>query len=256
VCLEKVYSGYRLVSSNYKTQNLKQILIILTIVISLIACNTKINSAKDTISGSFKNAISSTKDTINKTENPPLTSDTSFDQTDYITKDLDNDNINDSVYINKENSTIVCKLSSRKFKGITSKPIEILNFSSGVTETKNGFEFFNDWMRAGYKNQFRYNEKTSQIQLIGMSRYEFGNAVNDGSGESSINLLSKDYIGNWNYFDPEKDELLKIPTIRAKMKFGIINLEDFGEEVYFGYSDKCAEIYHKHKEIMIKNNNR
>ncbi len=228
----------------------------MTIAISLIACNTKNNLAKDTISGALKNSITITKDTINKAENLPVTSDTIFDQTDYIIKDLDKDNINDSVYINKENTTIVCKLSSRKFKGITSKPIEILNFTSGVTETKNGFEFFNDWMRAGYKNQFRYNEKTSQIQLIGMSRYEFGNAVNDGSGESSINLLSNDYIGNWNYFDLEKNELLKIPTISTKMKFGIINLEDFGEEVYFGYADKCAEMYHKHKDIMINDNYR
>ena len=31
--------------------------------------------------------------------------------------------------------------------------------------------------------------------------------VNDGSGESSVNLLTGDYIGNWNYYDKEKDEI-------------------------------------------------
>jgi hypothetical protein len=233
---------------------LKQIFIILTIVISLIACNNKNTQKTDTIS--LKNSITSIKDTINETETLPITSDTIFEQTDYLIKDLDNDNIKDSVYLNIKNATIVCKLSSKEFKEISSKPIEILNFHSGVTETKNGFEFFNDWMRAGYKNQFRYNEKTKKIHLIGMSRYEFGNAANDGSGESSINLLTNDYIGDWNYFDLKKDELVKIPTIKTKMKFKTINLEDFGEEVYFGYAEKCAELYYKHKEKMIKNNYR
>lgn len=55
-----------------------------------------------------------------------------------------------------------------------------------------------------------------------MSRYEFGNATNEGSGESSVNLLTEDYIGNWNYFDHlannEEGELAKIPTIKTKMK--------------------------------------
>ncbi|NQX38304.1 hypothetical protein SAMN05421820_101319 [Pedobacter steynii] len=166
-----------------------------------------------------------------------------------LLKDLDNDRIIDTVYVDSTKYTIVCKLSTKNYNAISSKPIEILNFMSGVIETKNGFEFFNDWMRAGYKNQFRYNTKTKKIQLIGMSRYEFGNAVNDGSGESSVNLLTGDYIGNWNYYEMDKDELIKIPTIKTKMKFSLINLEDFGEEIYFGYSKSCAELFYKHKKI-------
>ena len=84
-----------------------------------------------------------------------------------------------------------------------------------------------------------------------MSRYEFGNAANDGSGESSVNLLTGDYIGNWNYSDQETDILIKIPTIKTKMKFKNINLEDFAEETYFNYAEKCAELYHKHKKIRM-----
>ena len=147
--------------------------------------------------------------------------------------------------------TIVCKLSTLNYESISSKPIEILNEPSGIIETKNGFAFFNDWMRAGYKNQFRYNSKTKRIQLIGMSRYEFGNAANDGSGESSVNLLTGDYIGNWNYYDMEKDSLIKIPTIRTKIKIKTINLEDFSDETYFNYAEKCAELYHKSMKITM-----
>ena len=168
-----------------------------------------------------------------------------------LVKDIDNDGKNDTIFIHVEKSTIVCKLSTLNYESISSKPIEFLNEPSGIIETKNGFAFFNDWMRAGYKNQFRYNSKTKRIQLIGMSRYEFGNAANDGSGESSVNLLTGDYIGNWNYYDMEKDRLFKIPTIRTKMKFKTINLEDFSDETYFNYAEKCAELYHKYKKITM-----
>lgn len=172
--------------------------------------------------------------------------------------DIDNDGVTDSVYIDTIQSKIICKLSTNNFKPISSLAIEILNEMSGIRETSNGFEFFNNWMRAGYQCQFRYNSKTKKIQLIGMSRYEFGNATNDGSGESSVNLLNGDYIGDWNYYDSfannEEGELIKIPTIKTKMKFDIINLQDFDDGVYFGYSGTCAELFHKYKKIQIKKN--
>lgn len=170
-----------------------------------------------------------------------------------LVKDIDGDGKNDSIFIEVQKSTIVCILSTLNYKSVSSKPIEILNEQSGIIKTKNGFAFFNDWMRAGYKNYFRYNSKTKKIQLIGMSRYEFGNAVHDGSGESSVNLLTGDYIGNWNYNDIEKDNLIIIPTIRTKMKFKTINLEYFNDEIYFNYAERCAKIFLKYKEInMIK----
>lgn len=175
---------------------------------------------------------------------------------DKLIKDVDFDGINDTVFLNVEKSTIVCQLSSQKFVKISSQPINILNEISGINDTKNGFEFFNDWMRSGYKNQFRYNKKTKKIQVIGMSRYEFGNAANDGSGESSVNLLTDDYTGNWNYFDNlannEKGELVKIPTIRTKMKFKTIYLETFNENTYFNYGDNCTKLYLKNKNMKMK----
>ena len=168
-----------------------------------------------------------------------------------LVKDIDNDGKNDTIFIDLEKTTIVCKLSTLIYESVSSKPIEFLNEPSGIIETKNGFAFFNDWMRAGYKNQFRYNSKTKKMQLIGMSRYEFGNAANDGSGESSVNLLTGDYNGNWNYYDMEKDSLIKIPTIKTKMKFNAINLEDFSDETYFNYAERCAELYQRHKKINM-----
>lgn len=176
-----------------------------------------------------------------------------------LIKDIDLDGKKDTVYVDNTEFRIICQLSTQNFKKIKSKQIEILNEMSGIVEAKNGFSFFNDWMRAGYKNQFRYNKKTKKIQLIGMSRYEFGNAANDGSGESSVNLLTGDYIGNWNYYDflanNEEGELIKMPTIKTKMKFKEINLENFEENTYFGFADRCSELYYQQKEKMQKKRN-
>ncbi len=175
---------------------------------------------------------------------------------DKLMKDLDGDAINDTVYVDNTFSKIVCQLSSQHFRKMQSKEIEILNEQSGLTATKNGFEFFNDWMRAGYTNQFRYDSKSKKIQLIGMSRYEFGNATNDGSGESSVNLLTNNYIGNWNYFDEQHEKLISIPTIKTKMMIPKTYLETFSDQTYFDYAEKCSALYNKQKvELMKKRKN-
>ncbi|MDV6168592.1 hypothetical protein R1T16_09170 [Flavobacterium sp. DG1-102-2] len=168
-----------------------------------------------------------------------------------LVKDLDADRVMDSVYVDTIRSVIVCRLSTQQFRKMESKPIEILNESSGIAAAKNGFYFNNNWMRAGYSNQFRYDAKTKKIMLIGMSRYEFGNAANDGSGESSVNLVTGSYIGNWNYYDQEKEELISIPTIKTKIKLTATDLESFSENTYFGFAEKCSGLYYKGKEKMI-----
>lgn len=171
-----------------------------------------------------------------------------------LVKDIDFDGKNDTIYVDTDESVIVCQLSSQQYKPIKSQPIEIMNQQSGVSATKNGFEFQNHWMRAGYHNQFRFDKKTKLIQLIGMSRYEFGPANNNGSGQSSVNLLTGDYIGDWNYYDNlannEKGKLVKIPTIKTKMWFNKTYLNGFSDKTYFDFSKRCSKLYYKHKALM------
>lgn len=171
-----------------------------------------------------------------------------------LVKDIDFDGKNDTVYVDTGKSVIVCRLSSQHYIPVKSQPLEILNQESGISATENGFEFQNHWMRAGYSNRFRYDKKAKQIRLIGMSRYEFGPANNNGSGESSVNLLTGDYIGDWNFYDDLANdgngELVKIPTIKTKMKFDKIYLTGFSDKVYFDFSKRSAKLYYSRKKLM------
>ncbi|KFE97067.1 hypothetical protein [Chryseobacterium luteum] len=176
---------------------------------------------------------------------------------DQLLKDIDFDSVKDSIFLDRKESVIVCRLSSEGFKVQKSLPIKYLDeTSSGIKETKNGFELNNNWMRSGYSAQFRFEKKDKRIRLIGMDRYEFGNAANDGSGESSVNLLTEDYIGDWNYFDHlannENGELIKIPTIKIKMPFRKIYLQDFNDEIPYNFTSQCADLYEKYKSLEMK----
>lgn len=170
---------------------------------------------------------------------------------DKLVKDIDFDGKKDTVYIDQKALQIVCRLSTENFKKLRSKTIEMSSDNTYINSTRNGFELRNNWMRAGYACQFRYEKLEKRIRLIGITEYAFGNAANDGSGEASANLLTGDYIGNWHYFDHlannEKGELVKIPTIKTKMKFSKIYLEQFSEESYFSYQTQLEDIVEKHK---------
>lgn len=174
---------------------------------------------------------------------------------DKLVKDLDFDGVNDSVYLDKQNGFIICKLSSQNFTEIKSEKIETYGDMSRLKSTKNGIIFSINWMRSGFENQFRYNKKSRTMQLIGMSRYDFGNAVNDGSGESSVNLLTSNYIGDWNFFDHlannEEGESIKI-SIKTKMNIGFIDIQSFNDETYFNYSGLCAELFEQRKNKILK----
>lgn len=176
-----------------------------------------------------------------------------FAQEKILSADFDGDNIQDKVYLDSNNGTVVYQLSSQKFKKVSSDQFE----DSGelfFDKAKNGFKVNLNQMRAGNSYQFRYEKETGKMRLIGMERYEFGPANNDGSGESSVNLLTNSYIGEWNYFDENKTKLVKIPTIKKKMVLPKTYFENLGEAFRI-YIDKDVEYYRNEKKRLYKDNN-
>ena len=222
--------------------------IILTSFFVLVACNHNgINQQSSDFSISSTDSL---KKSVEKStpQNDKLNS---LDQA--LTKDIDFDRIKDTICIDSKASTIMCKLSSLNFQELSSEHIEVLNFDSGLKSTIDGFEFYNNGMRAGFKNQFRYNVNTKKVELISLSEYYYGNMSGEGSGQSSMNLLTGEYIGNWSYFDIAHDTLVEIPTIKTKMNFKRVTLEDFNADVYFDFSEKSESVYNYYKDNMIEN---
>lgn len=174
---------------------------------------------------------------------------------DTLLKDLDADQLPDSIFFDKASARIICKLSSQGFQEIKSKEIDHIELvMTGVRSIENGFDFFNNWMRAGYTCFFSYDKNRKKIRLTSMSRYEFGNAANDGSGNSNLNLISNKYLGNWNYYDEEKEKLIKMPVIKKTIVLPVTDLEDFSHEQVEEYSTKCSDLMETLKTKMRKFN--
>jgi len=129
--------------------------------------------------------------------------------------DLDNDQINDTVYFNYEKSVIVCKLSSRDFKPLESKPVEIPDYLIDIDKSNDGFCFANHWQRYGFFNYFCYEPKTEKIHLARIERYKLDNSAEVGKGQSRLIVSTGEYFGTWNYYDIESDKYLEMPYIET-----------------------------------------
>ncbi|MFC6267798.1 hypothetical protein [Frigoriflavimonas asaccharolytica] len=176
-----------------------------------------------------------------------------FSQEQSISADFDGDQIADRVYVDDNSGTVTYELSSQKFKKIITEDY-LDSGEISLKKKKNGFEIGVNQMRAGNSFQFRYEKSNGKMRLIGMQRYEFGPANNDGSGKSSVNLLTNNYIAEWNHYDLDKSELIKIPSIKKKMVLPKAYFNDL-KNVYSLYLDQDIKYYRSEKKKMQKSKN-
>ncbi|MGU3373618.1 hypothetical protein [Chryseobacterium sp. M5A1_1a] len=166
-----------------------------------------------------------------------------------IIKDLDGDSIKDTIRIDSDSRTLICFLSTQKFKKIQSGVIQRLNFGNTLEPTKKGFEFWNDFDRSGFRCVFEYDAKAKKMKLVQMRRvddilrYDYGEK---SKGYSSINLLTNEYIGN--FYKVSHGKLQKMPTIKAKMTFPVTYLETFDDVLCFEYEKKCLALYKENEK--------
>lgn len=86
-------------------------------------------------------------------------------------------------------------------------------------------------MRAFSTWRFRYNAALRNFQMIGWDTESFGNGANDGSGTSSLNLLTGTFIAKYNSWDRKQGKLIALPVVSRKVKITRrILLTDFGED--------------------------
>ena len=157
-----------------------------------------------------------------------------------LKKDLDYDGKLDYVDLN-DDYAIVCKLSSQNYKAVKSRVDVADGMVGNISPTKNGFSLYVSFNRGDHAMQFRYEPKEKKIRLIGMRYSYFGPANNDGSGDGSVNLLTNSYIGEWNYFSLQENQLIKLPTIKKKMTFPKIYLETFDYKYFYQFQEKSDQ---------------
>jgi hypothetical protein len=165
---------------------------------------------------------------------------------DKIYKDLDGDLKKDTIYFNNDKTRIICRLTSQNLIITQSQIIENVSEKAKIIATRTGFEFKNDWDRSGYAMQFQYNTKEKRIQLVAMSRYDYGNSNYGRSGQSNVNLLTNSYVGNWSYYIKNEPDLISIPPIKTKMIFDKTFLDTFSHSIYDDYAKRCTELSSKY----------
>ncbi len=171
-----------------------------------------------------------------------------------IVKDLDGDGKKDKVYLN--DSRIVCELSSQKNQKhqknrkmlapeIHPEPADFWY----LHQTPEGFGLFYHWMRYESSYEFAFDKEAGKMRLTEISHSALGNAVNDGSGESSLDLLTGEYSGTWHYYDVEGDTLIQIPVIEVKMDHPAMYFEDFTDSIFWEKEIALIQEYREKIEL-------
>lgn len=163
-----------------------------------------------------------------------------------IIKDFDGDSKKDTVRVDNDSKTLICLLSTQKYKKIQSGKIWKLNFGNTLVSTKRGFEFWNDFERSGFRCVFVYNPKAKKMQLVEMRRiddilsYDYGQKA---KGKSNVNLLTSEYTGD--FYKVTQGKLQKMRTIKTTMILPKTYLETFSDSLCFDYEEKCLVLYEK-----------
>ena len=148
-----------------------------------------------------------------------------------VSLDLDNDGIDDQVNcMNIEQGfKISYNLSSQKDKNFVTETVTVGGQAQSLTASKNILILKMQYNRAENYYKFRYSTKLGRVIMIGFDTKAYGNATNDGSGTSSLNLLTGDYQGKWKKFNAKTKTLVNKPVVVKKFTVKTYFLDDLSD---------------------------
>lgn len=110
----------------------------------------------------------------------------------------------------------------------------IIAMGSKHIDVKNKvISYFHQSMRYDLELKFRYEQKFKDVMLIGIEANNYGNAVSDGSGNTSINYLSGLKIINENKWNEQKEELEELPEQKIKFNQPLKSISDIDYDTMF-----------------------
>ncbi len=166
---------------------------------------------------------------------------------DFLTADLDIDGVDDSMWYDTQDSTIVFSLSSRgnepfAVKYCLEEDGSMQNYLS-VDDGGGGFSVITLNMRSWEYYSYKYEPESGRFRLAEYFHENYGNAVNDGSGTMSLDLLESWFTADWNYYDMEADSLVTLPTAGVYVRNPAVYLGGDTDFAFPGY-----ELYESYKE--------
>jgi len=150
-----------------------------------------------------------------------------------ISYDFDKDGKMDKFEIKNKDSVFFISYLLTSEPKIThySKSIGLNGINSMLQLQNNVVILTNSFMRSANYFKFRYDLQLRKFKLIGYENEQFGNAVHNGAGLSSYNLLTGNYVANWSYYNERKNKLFSTPTIRKKIPTKVYIISQFGDEM-------------------------
>jgi hypothetical protein len=150
-----------------------------------------------------------------------------------VSADLDADGKSDKVNLiaGEDGFKMTHALSGQRNKVVSTARIRAGGQQNTLAVKKNVLVLSCQFMRAIYTYKFRYDPALKQLRLIGYDSEQFGNAVHDGAGASSYNLLTGNYEAQWNYFDKKKNDLVAAPKISRKFSPKPCLFSAFGDAI-------------------------
>ena len=146
--------------------------------------------------------------------------------------DFNKDGIKDqfSVIEKEGEAKLLATLSKGKkgFINLTHKSTDYFSCCAEMKFEKNIITLTTRGMRYFQHYKFRYNKRINNFELIGYDTENFGNAIHDGAGHQSVNLLTGQY--EFSRFDAKDEEngditegkkILKMPK-----KFTLTNFHE------------------------------
>ena len=100
-----------------------------------------------------------------------------------------------------------------------------------ISQKKGVIDVHSKGMRGFTYYKFRWDAAAKDFRLIGYATESFGNATNDGSGKSSLNILTGAYEAAFNVWDEKRQKLVALPKVNRKITVGRrVYLKQFGED--------------------------
>jgi hypothetical protein len=149
-----------------------------------------------------------------------------------VSIDFEGDGILDSAKImnSKEGYKLLITLSTKGNKKYVSQEF-LGGQENSLLATNNVLRMHNQFMRGENTFTYKYDQKLKQVKVIGYDNTQYGSASNDGSGSSSYNVTTGQYVANWNHWNTKTNTLDPVPKIIKKLPAKSFLFANFGDRM-------------------------